>query len=138
MRKLSRVAFWGVIRAPQSDTNLCYTPHSTDFSSPLINEDLPAKPQLVFTFHNRFNSTGCALGSTTVCPVHDFPPPSELHVCYQPHRQEVMPGQNSIYETFLSLIFQWKWTRHDSKRAGSKTVVKTKAAPSNCGLITNL
>jgi hypothetical protein len=39
--------------------------------------------------------------STTVCPVHNFPPPSELLVCYQPHRQGVMPGQKSIYETFL-------------------------------------
>ncbi len=41
---------------------------------------------------------------TTVCPVHNFPPPSELLVCYQPHRQGVMPGQKSIYETFLG----WK------------------------------
>jgi hypothetical protein len=41
--------------------------------------------------------------STTVCPVHNFPPPSELLVCYQPHRQEVMPGQKSIYETFLAM-----------------------------------
>ncbi len=39
--------------------------------------------------------------TTTVCPVHNFPPPSELLVCYQPHRQTVMPGQKSIYETFL-------------------------------------
>jgi hypothetical protein len=42
--------------------------------------------------------------STTVCPVHNFPPPSELLVCYQPHRQGVMPGQKSIYETFLVKI----------------------------------
>jgi hypothetical protein len=41
------------------------------------------------------------MGSITVCPVHIFPPPAELPVCYQPHRQEVMPGQKSIYETFL-------------------------------------
>jgi hypothetical protein len=41
------------------------------------------------------------MGSITVCPVHIFPPPTELLVCYQPHRQEVMPGQKSIYETFL-------------------------------------
>jgi hypothetical protein len=41
-------------------------------------------------------------GSTTVCPVHIFPPLSELLVCYQPHRQKVMPSQKSIYETFLS------------------------------------
>jgi hypothetical protein len=39
--------------------------------------------------------------TTTVCPVHNFPPPSELLVCYQPHRQTVMPGQKSIYETLL-------------------------------------
>jgi hypothetical protein len=39
--------------------------------------------------------------SITVCPVHIFPPPAELLVCYQPHRLEVMPGQKSIYETFL-------------------------------------
>jgi hypothetical protein len=32
------------------------------------------------------------MGSITVCPVHIFPPPTELLVCYQPHRQEVMPG----------------------------------------------
>ncbi len=41
------------------------------------------------------------MGSITVCPVHIFPPPTELIVCYQLHRQEVMPGQKSIYETFL-------------------------------------
>jgi hypothetical protein len=41
------------------------------------------------------------MGSITVCPVQIFPPPTELLVCYQPHRQEVMPGQKSIYETFL-------------------------------------
>ncbi len=62
------------------------------------------RPQLVFTFDNRFSSTGCALCRTTVCPVHNFPPPSELLVCYQPHRQGVMPGQKSIYETFLFKI----------------------------------
>ena len=26
VRMLSRVAFWGVIRALQADTNICYTP----------------------------------------------------------------------------------------------------------------
>jgi hypothetical protein len=31
-----------------------------------------------------------------------FPPPSELLVCFQPHRQKVMLGQKSIYETFLA------------------------------------
>ncbi len=31
----------------------------------------------------------------------DFPPPSELLVCYQPHRQAAMPGQKSKCETFL-------------------------------------
>jgi hypothetical protein len=41
---------------------------------------------------------------TTVCPVHNFPPPSELLVCYQPHRQTVMPCQKSIYETFLGML----------------------------------
>jgi hypothetical protein len=40
---------------------------------------------------------------TTVCPVHNFPPPSQLLVCCQPHRQEVIPAQKSVYETFLSL-----------------------------------
>ncbi len=35
-----------------------YMLSSVDFSSPLINEDLP---QLVFTFDNRFSSTGCAV-----------------------------------------------------------------------------
>jgi hypothetical protein len=39
--------------------------------------------------------------TATVCPVHNFLPPSELLVCYQPHRQTAMPGQKSIYETFL-------------------------------------
>ncbi len=41
------------------------------------------------------------MGSITVCPVQNFLPPSELLVCYQPHRQAVMLGQKSIYETFL-------------------------------------
>jgi hypothetical protein len=41
------------------------------------------------------------MGSITVCPVNIFPPPTELLVCYQPHRLEVMPGQKSIYVTFL-------------------------------------
>jgi hypothetical protein len=45
------------------------------------------------------------MGSITVCPVHIFPPPAELLVCYQPHRQEVMPGQKPIYETFLLRIY---------------------------------
>jgi hypothetical protein len=43
------------------------------------------------------------MSSITVCPVHIFPPPAELLVCCQPHRQGVMPGQKSIYETFLDL-----------------------------------
>ena len=68
------------------------------FSSPLINEDLPGQAA---TFYNRFSSTGC-MGSTTVCPVQNFPPPSELLVCQQPHRQKVVPGQNSLYEMFLA------------------------------------
>jgi hypothetical protein len=41
------------------------------------------------------------VGSTTACPVHNFTPPSELLVCYQPYRQKVVPGQKSVYETFL-------------------------------------
>ncbi len=41
------------------------------------------------------------MGSTTFCPVYIFLPPTELLVCYQPHRQKVMPGQKSIFETFL-------------------------------------
>jgi hypothetical protein len=47
--------------------------------------------------------------TTKVCSVHNLPPPSELLVCYQPHRQTVMPGQKSIYETFLD------WTRAESR-----------------------
>ncbi len=52
------------------------------------------------------STTGlAALGGhyTTVGPVQNFPPPCELLVCYQPHRQTAMPGQKSIYETFLFL-----------------------------------
>ena len=64
-----------------------------------------ARPQLVFTFDNRFSSPGCAV-QQSVCLVHNFLPPSELLVCYQPHRQEVMPGQKSIYETFLVHAFR--------------------------------
>ncbi len=52
VRLLSRVAFWGVIRALLLVINICYPQPS--FSSPLINEDLPAGPQLVFTLNNRF------------------------------------------------------------------------------------
>jgi hypothetical protein len=44
VRKLSRVAFWGVIRALLS----------VIISSPLRNEDLKAGLQLVFTLNNRF------------------------------------------------------------------------------------
>jgi hypothetical protein len=47
--------------------------------------------------------------TTTVCPVHNFPPPSELLVCYQPHRQTAMPGQKSIYETFLGITLISRW-----------------------------
>ncbi len=43
----------------------------------------------------------------TVCPVQYFPTPRELLVCYQPHRQKVMPGQKSIYETFLVWVSLW-------------------------------
>jgi hypothetical protein len=45
---LSRVFFWGVIRALQS---MLFPP---TFSSPLINEDLRVRPQLAFTLDNRF------------------------------------------------------------------------------------
>ncbi len=51
---LSRVAFWGVIKALLSVINICYPPPPPSFSSPLINEDLPAGQQLVFTLNNRF------------------------------------------------------------------------------------
>jgi hypothetical protein len=95
---LSRVAFWGVIITLQSDFNIWYP--SPPFSSPLINEDLRAGPQLLFTFDNWFSSTGWAV-SQSVRYI-----PAELLVCYQPHRQEVMPGQKSIYETFLSKTLQ--------------------------------
>ncbi len=39
--------------------------------------------------------------NTTVCPVHNFPPPSKILVSYQPFRHKVMTGQKSIYKTFL-------------------------------------
>jgi hypothetical protein len=92
------MAFWGIIRALQSDLNICYPP---SLQLPLINEDLPGRAA-AGVFHNRFSSTGRAVprDSTTVCPVHNFLPPSELLVCYQPHRQKVVPGQTSMYETF--------------------------------------
>jgi hypothetical protein len=35
------------------------------------------------TFNNRVWQY--RVGSTTVCPVHNFPPPCELLVCYQAH-----------------------------------------------------
>jgi hypothetical protein len=40
MHPVHGAAFWGVIRALQSDMNLFYPPHPV-FISPLINEDLP-------------------------------------------------------------------------------------------------
>ncbi len=43
--------------APVSDKHMLSQP---SFSSPLINEDLPAGPQLVFTLNNRFfRHQGC-------------------------------------------------------------------------------
>ena len=49
---LSGVAFWGGNKcAPVSHKHMLSHP---SFSSPLINEDLPAGPQLVFTLNNRF------------------------------------------------------------------------------------
>jgi hypothetical protein len=47
-----------------------YMLYSTDFSSPLINEDLPGLAAIVFTFDNRFSSTGCAVQQSvryTIC-----------------------------------------------------------------------
>ena len=60
--------------------------------------------------------TGLGVGSTTVCPVHNFPPLSELLVCYQPHRNKVMPGQKSIYETFLVLSIRCRGSLRDDLR----------------------
>jgi hypothetical protein len=98
--KLSRVAFWGVIRALQSDINICYTPQ---ISAPhYINKDLPGQAAACIYFRYWFSSTGCVVQQSVR---YNFPPPSELLVCYQPHRQEVMPGQKSIYETFLVLQY---------------------------------
>jgi hypothetical protein len=53
-----------------------------------------ARSQLVF---NVLLITGLAAlgGQVTVCPLHNFPPPSELLVCYQPNRHKVIPGQKS-------------------------------------------
>ncbi len=56
-----------------------------------------ARPQLVFTFDNRFSSTVCAVQQSVRYIIFRL----QASVCYQPHRQEVMPGQKSIYETFL-------------------------------------
>ncbi len=41
VRKLSRVAFWGVIGALHSGINICYTPLAC--ISPLKTEDLPGR-----------------------------------------------------------------------------------------------
>ncbi len=53
VRLLSRVAFWGGGHksAPVSHKHML---SQLSISSPLINEDLPAGPQLVFTLKNRF------------------------------------------------------------------------------------
>ena len=47
--------------APVSHKRMLSQP---SFSSPLINEDLPAGPQLVFTFNNRFSRTGWAVSQS--------------------------------------------------------------------------
>ncbi len=52
VRLLSRVAFWGGHKSAHvSHKHMLFHP---PFSPPLINEDLPAGPQLVFTLNNRF------------------------------------------------------------------------------------
>jgi hypothetical protein len=61
---LSREAFRGVIIALQSDINIWY--HLPPFSSPLINEDLPGQAALMFTFDNRFSSTGWAVSQSVL------------------------------------------------------------------------
>ncbi len=53
IRLLSRVAFWGVIRALLHVSHKHMLSHPS-FSSPLINKDLPAGPQLLFALNNRF------------------------------------------------------------------------------------
>ncbi len=65
------------------------------------------------------------MGSTTVCPVHNFPPPSELLVCYQPHKQKVLLGQKSIYETFLPTPFPTE----------PKIMLCIEASPDNCDVL---
>jgi hypothetical protein len=68
-------------------------------NSPLINEDLQGQAAACVYFREPVWQHW--VGSTTVSPVHIFPSPSELLVCYHQHRQTAMPGQKSIYETFL-------------------------------------
>jgi hypothetical protein len=66
------------------------------------------------------------MGSTTVCPIRNFPPPTELLVCYQPHRQKVLVGQKSMYETFLPTPFLTE----------PKIMLCNEASPDNCGVLT--
>jgi hypothetical protein len=58
VRKLSRVAFWGGHKISPVRHKYMLTP--TDFSSPLLNENLPGQAAAC-TFDNRFSSTGWAV-----------------------------------------------------------------------------
>jgi hypothetical protein len=69
-----------------------------DFTSPLINEDLPGQAQLVFTFYNRFSSTGWALPQSVryrIFRLHASYLSATSHTGRQPCRVK------SIYKTFL-------------------------------------
>jgi hypothetical protein len=92
----------GVIRALQSDINICHPP----------SLQLPTKKWRPVGPGRRcclLSKTGLAAlgGQYHICPVHNFPHPSELLVCYQPDRQKVVPGQTSMYETFLVVCVGW-------------------------------
>jgi hypothetical protein len=59
---LFRVAFWEGIRALQSDINLCRDAILPSLLLPTYELKIcQAKPQLVFTFDNRFSSSGLGL-----------------------------------------------------------------------------
>ncbi len=71
-----------------------------------------AGSQLVFTFNNRFINT------RLLCTVHNFPPPSELLFCCQPHRQKSRSRSNvyvwNVIDKISKICFS-TWTAWSSK-----------------------
>ncbi len=82
VRKLSRVAFWGFIRALQSNLNIYFTPQS---AAPHLELKLCLAAGRAGTWERTApNNTVCTVRVPQSVRYHKLPQPRLLRVCYQP------------------------------------------------------